>query len=100
MNNINKSLQYHLIHEFSDLEEIKESFSEISSNIRMLRFIARFISSPKKKFFATINCLNTGKFFADKISTPLDLRVVNTDQYLFDKISNKIFVKVLIEIEF
>jgi len=97
---MSKNPIYHLIHEFSDLEEIKESFSEIFLNARMLRFITKFSSLNKEKFFATIDCFNTGKFFASNINTPLDLKIINTDQYLFDKISNKISIKVLIEIEF
>lgn len=95
-----KNSIYHLIHEFSDLEEIKESFSEIFSNVRKLRFISKFDSFRKKKFFVTINCTTKGKFLAKDVNVPIDLEVVNANQYLFNKFSNKILIKVLIGIDF
>lgn len=100
LNNANKTSIYHLIHEFSDLEEIQENFSEISSNVRMLRFINKFNSLHKEKFFATINCFDTGKFLGNDINLPSDLKIINLNQYLLNKISNKINIKVLIKIEF
>jgi len=97
--NMNKGSVYHFIHEFSDLEEIKENFSEIFSNLRKLRFVADFGSSQKKMFFATICCLNTGEFFAKVLNLSTNLKIINHGQYLFNKISNKISIKALIQIE-
>jgi len=97
---VDKSSSYHLIHEFSDLEEIKESFPEIFSNMKMLRFLVKFNSLHKKRFFAIIDCFEKSKIFAKDIVLPSDLTVINPNQYLFNKISNKISVKILIRIDF
>lgn len=98
--NSEEASTYHLVHEFSDLEEIKENLSEILSNIKILRFISKFEFFCKERFFATIDCLNNGIFFARNINMPLELKVINSDQYLFNKISNRVFMRVLINIDF
>lgn len=95
---INNSI-YHLIHEFSDLEEIKESFSVIFSNVRMLRFIADYSSSHKNTFFGIIDCLEKGELYAKDIKLSTDLKIIDSNIYLFKKISSKIAVKILIKVE-
>lgn len=97
---MSKNSVYHLIHEFSDLEEIKESFSEIILNIRKLRFKTEFNSLDKRRFFAVIDCFDAGEFFARDLKLPKDLDVINCNQYLFHKASMKVCTKILIRVDF
>lgn len=67
----------------------------------MINFSADFdsYSYSDRKFFVVINCLDKGKFFAKSIKSSSNLKIINPNQYLFNKISNKIILKVLIEVD-
>jgi hypothetical protein len=88
-----------MIHEFLNLEEVNESLLEISSNLKRLRF--KFLSDncQKKVFFAVLNCFHTKNYFSENIMFSSELKLVNKEIYLLNKISSQINLKILIKLE-
>nr|YP_010700150.1 RNA polymerase subunit alpha [Euglena agilis]WCH63296.1 RNA polymerase subunit alpha [Euglena agilis] len=98
-NNRSKVNRFHMIHEFLNLEEVNESLLEISSNLKRLRF--KFLSDncQKKFFFAVLNCFHTKNYFSENIMFSSELKLVNKEIYLLNKISSQINLKILIKLE-
>lgn len=97
--NFVKSSKFHLIHEFSEFEEIRESLLNIYSNLKSVRFEFIPYASQKKHFFAILNCFEAKNYFAKDMLASSDLKIVNPDVYLLNKISSKINLKVLTKLE-
>lgn len=98
-NNFFKLNTFHMIHEFFNIEEINESLLDVNSNLKLLRF--EFIPDyfEKKYFFAILNCSEKRVYFNKDIITSSELKIVNPDDTLLNKISNKTCLKILIKLE-
>nr|NP_074977.1 hypothetical protein AsloCp17 [Euglena longa]CAC24588.1 hypothetical protein [Euglena longa] len=92
---------FHPVNEFFDIEEIKENLSNICINLKKLRFKFNPKNNKEKKTFIILNSFNKKSFSAKDIIIPStsNLKIVNLKEHLFNKISQKINLKVLIKIE-
>nr|YP_010700300.1 RNA polymerase subunit alpha [Euglena undulata]WCH63444.1 RNA polymerase subunit alpha [Euglena undulata] len=96
--NAGKLSLYHPIHEFFELEEIKEDMLSVYYNLRQIKFKSNV--DVKNRFFVVLNVSQYGEVFARNLLVPKNLSILNLDHYLFKFISSKIKVKVILKLDF
>jgi DNA-directed RNA polymerase alpha subunit len=89
---------YQYIHEYSDIEELKESISEIYDNLNKIQFRTKK-KVKKKRVIIELYINKNSKKKAVDIITPAFLKIINNKQYICTVVSSKINIKILIELE-
>lgn len=89
---------YHLLHEFYEIEELEQNMSEIINNFRQLRF-SLTCQTRLNKFFAIINCSESGLILGKNILLPSTLSIKMPNQFLFKMSACRILLKVILKIE-
>nr|YP_009512118.1 RNA polymerase alpha subunit [Euglena hiemalis]AXI98032.1 RNA polymerase alpha subunit [Euglena hiemalis] len=99
--NLKMIIFFYLVHNFLNLEEIKQNLFEINSKIKLLRFKigSTIINNKKNIFFAVLDASKNKKYFAKDIFLPSWIKVVDLEEALFQKISSSIKIKFLIKVE-
>ena len=98
-NNLNKSNSFQQIHEFSKIDEIKDSLLTISSKLRLLRFKSISDSIMEKEFFITLDCSEIKNYSTDDLVIPSELEIISPKTDLLDKVFLEKRLKILIKLE-
>nr|NP_041930.1 RNA polymerase alpha subunit [Euglena gracilis] len=98
-NNLKNTSTFHVVHNFLGLEELKQSLLEITKKFKLLRFKLCSKSYQGNKFFAVLNAFEVKDFLSGDIIFPPHLKLLNSRELLFTKISFNITLKILLKIE-
>nr|AKL82385.1 RNA polymerase alpha subunit [Euglena gracilis var. bacillaris] len=97
-NNLKNTSTFHVVHNFLGLEELKQSLLEITKKFKLLRFKLCSKSYQGNKFFAVLNAFEVKDFLSGDIIFPPHLKLLNSRELLFTKISFNITLKILLKI--
>nr|AEW12999.1 RNA polymerase alpha subunit [Strombomonas acuminata] len=97
-NRINSNY-YHFINEDMSIEELNESVFEMTSNIKKINLKLKKETKQNTKSFAQIIIENKQEIRAQEVILPNNISLLNKEQYLFKKISNKVKLRIIIEIK-
>lgn len=89
---------YQDIHEYSDIEELKESVTEIYDNLNQIQFKSKKKLKKKRIIIELFINKNSRKKAVD-IITPTFLKIINSKQHICTIVSSEINIKILIELE-
>lgn len=87
---------FHLVNEFSSLEEILEPIYDVYTKLDQLRFKDKFYLS--KRYYARLLTHGSGEINSKNIIVPKDLVLFN-NQSLFTLISSNLCINVILEIK-
>lgn len=90
-------LNYEILHQFLELEEIDKSIYEITENLRRIRFKKTKPSKTKRKIIV-LNADGICKLKAKDIKESQDITITNPGQKICQINSNDVKLKILLEL--